>query len=141
MKELNKAVQDLKVEVETPKKMQMEKSWTWKNLNKKWSITDVSITNRIQDIEERISGIEDTLEETDTTVKKIIQNIENLNPKHPGNSGLNEITKFKNNQNREEQKFPAQRTWKCLQQNHRRKLPQHKEGDDHKSTRSLHKTK
>jgi uncharacterized coiled-coil protein SlyX len=46
------------------------------NLGKRSGITDVSITNRIQEIEERISGLEDTVEEIDTTVKKF-QNIKN----------------------------------------------------------------
>jgi uncharacterized coiled-coil protein SlyX len=37
----------------------------------KWSgITDVSIDNRIQEIEERISGVEDTIENIDTNVKE-----------------------------------------------------------------------
>ena len=31
---------------------------------------DLSITNRIQEIEERISDAEDTIESTDTTVKE-----------------------------------------------------------------------
>jgi hypothetical protein len=33
--------------------------------------TDVNITNRIKEIEERISGVEDIIEETDTIVKDI----------------------------------------------------------------------
>jgi hypothetical protein len=40
------------------------------NLGKRSSMTDVSITNRIQEIEERISGVEDSLEEIDTTAKE-----------------------------------------------------------------------
>ena len=32
--------------------------------------TDVSIINRIQEIEERIPGVEDTIEEIDTTMKE-----------------------------------------------------------------------
>jgi predicted nucleic acid-binding Zn-ribbon protein len=67
-KELNKAIQDLKVEVETIKKTQMETYLEMENLGKK--LTDVSFTNKIQQIEERISGVEDTVEEIDTTVKK-----------------------------------------------------------------------
>ena len=63
-------------------------------------IIDVSVTNRIQEIEERISGVEDTVEEIDTTVK--IQNIKTPNTKHPGNSGHNEKTKSKNSWNRGE---------------------------------------
>ena len=41
-----------------------------KNLGKGSGITDVSITNRIQEIEEGISGVEDTIEEIDTTFKE-----------------------------------------------------------------------
>ena len=33
-------------------------------------VIDASITNRIQEIEERISGAEDTIENIDTTVKE-----------------------------------------------------------------------
>ena len=62
VKELNKAIQDLKVEVETIKKTQMEANLEMENLGKTSGITDVSIINRIQDIEERSSGIEDTAE-------------------------------------------------------------------------------
>ena len=41
------------------------------NLGKRSGITNVSITNRIQEKEEeRISGVEDTIEEIDTTVKE-----------------------------------------------------------------------
>ena len=35
--------------------------------------TDVSIINRIQEIEERIPGAEDTIENTDTTVKENVK--------------------------------------------------------------------
>ena len=101
VKELNKQIQDLKVEVETIKKPQMEANLEMKNLGKRSEITDVSITNRIQEIEERISGVEDTVEEMDTTVKKI-QNIKTPNPKHSGNPGHNEKTKSKNNWTRGE---------------------------------------
>jgi hypothetical protein len=41
-----------------------------KNVGKRARNTDVSITNRIQEIEERISGIEDTTEDIDITVKE-----------------------------------------------------------------------
>jgi hypothetical protein len=39
------------------------------NLGKKSGAIDASITNRIQEIEERISGAEDTRENIDTTKK------------------------------------------------------------------------
>jgi predicted nucleic acid-binding Zn-ribbon protein len=63
VKELNKVIQDIKVKVETIKKMQMEANLDMENLGKRSGTTDVSITNRIQDIEEKISGVEDTVEE------------------------------------------------------------------------------
>ena len=40
------------------------------NLEKRLGITDASITNGIQEMEEKISGVKDMLEETDTTVKE-----------------------------------------------------------------------
>ena len=40
------------------------------NLGKRAGVTDASITNRIQEMEERISGIEDTIENIDTAVKE-----------------------------------------------------------------------
>jgi hypothetical protein len=69
-KELNKVIQDLKVEVETIKKTQMETNLEMENLGKMSAITDVSITNRIQEIEERISGEEDMVEEIETIDKE-----------------------------------------------------------------------
>ena len=42
-------------------------------LGKRSGGTDVSITNRIQEIEKRTSGIEDTIEDIDTTVKENTQ--------------------------------------------------------------------
>jgi uncharacterized protein YaaN involved in tellurite resistance len=69
VKELNKTTQDLKMEVETIKKSQREASLKIENLGKKSGSIDVSFTNRIQEMEERISGAEDTIENIDTTVK------------------------------------------------------------------------
>jgi hypothetical protein len=47
VKELNKVIHDLKVEVETIMKTQMEKKQEMENLEKRSGITDLSITNRI----------------------------------------------------------------------------------------------
>jgi hypothetical protein len=60
------------VEVETIKLTQMEAKnvLEMENLGKWSGITDVSITNRTQEIEERISGLEDTEEEIDPTLKE-----------------------------------------------------------------------
>ena len=69
MKELNKTDQDLKMEIETLKKTQRETNLEMENLGKRSGVTDESITNRIQEIEERISGIENIIEDSDTTDK------------------------------------------------------------------------
>ena len=57
---------------------------------------------QVQETEERISGIEDAIEDMSTTVKenKTVRKVSN--PKHPGNSGHNEKTKPKNNRNKRE---------------------------------------
>ena len=73
VKELNKTIQDLKMEVETIKKSQRETTLEIENLGKKSGAIDASITNRIQEIEERISGAEDTIEKTDTTIKENVK--------------------------------------------------------------------
>jgi hypothetical protein len=54
VKGLNKAIQDIKVAVEIIKKTQMEENLKMENSGKRSGITYVSITNRIQEIEERI---------------------------------------------------------------------------------------
>ena len=68
MKELNKAIQDQKIE--TIKKTKMEANMEMEILGKRSGIIDVSITNRIQEIEERISHVDNTVEDIDTTVKE-----------------------------------------------------------------------
>jgi chromosome segregation ATPase len=70
VKELKKTTQDLKMEVESIKKSQRETALEIENLGKRSGVIDTSITNRIQEIEERISGAEDTIENMDTTVKE-----------------------------------------------------------------------
>ena len=66
---MKKAIQDPKMEVETIKKAQMEATLEMENLGKRLGTTDVSINNRIQEIEERISSIDNTLED-DTAGKE-----------------------------------------------------------------------
>jgi predicted nucleic acid-binding Zn-ribbon protein len=67
---MNKTIQDLKLEIETIKKSQIETTLELENLGKRSGVIHASITNRIQEIEERISGEEDTIENIDTTVKE-----------------------------------------------------------------------
>ena len=66
---MNKTIQDLKMEVETIKKSERETTLEIENLGKRSGFIDANITNKMQEIEERISGAEDTMENIDTTVK------------------------------------------------------------------------
>lgn len=79
VKELKKVIQDLKVLIETIKKTQMEANLEMENLGKRSGITDVRITNRIQEIEERIPGVEGPVEEM-TQLSKKAQNIKKKKP-------------------------------------------------------------
>jgi predicted nucleic acid-binding Zn-ribbon protein len=60
--ELNKTIQDRKREIDTIKKTQSEATLEIENL-------DASISNRIQEMEERISGAEDSIENIGTSTK------------------------------------------------------------------------
>ena len=86
--ELNKTIQDLKMEVETIKKSQKETILQIENLGKSPGAIDASISNRMQEIEERISGADDTIENIDTAVKEnaeckklLTQNIQEIQDK------------------------------------------------------------
>ena len=87
--ELNKTIQDLKMEVETMKKTQRETTLEIENLGKKSGTIDVSISNSIQEMEERISDAEDSIENNQRKWKMQ----KDPNSKHPGNPGHNEKTK------------------------------------------------
>jgi hypothetical protein len=70
VKELNKTIQDeKKMEVETVKKSESETTLEIKNLGKRSGVIDVSISNRIQEIEKRISGAKDNRENMGIIVK------------------------------------------------------------------------
>ena len=60
---MNKTVQDLKMEIEAIKKIKMETTLEMENPGKRTRTIDASTTNVIYEMEERISGIEDTIEE------------------------------------------------------------------------------
>jgi chaperonin cofactor prefoldin len=68
--ELNKTIQDVKIKVETIKKTQREITLKIEILGKKSGVTDASITNRIQEMEERISDAEDSKQNMDTRIKE-----------------------------------------------------------------------
>ena len=56
-KERNKTVQDLKVEIDSIKKTQIEGNLKMKNLGTQVENSEVSLPNRIQEMEERMSDI------------------------------------------------------------------------------------
>jgi prefoldin subunit 5 len=51
---MNKTIHDLKMEIETIKKLQRETTLELENLGKRLGTIGASITNRMQEIEERI---------------------------------------------------------------------------------------
>jgi len=59
VKESKKKIRHLKMKIETIKKAQRETTIEVENLGKRSGVIHASITNRIQEIEERISGAED----------------------------------------------------------------------------------
>jgi hypothetical protein len=86
------------MEIEPIKESQMETTLEMENPIKKSGASNASIMNRIQEREEKISGIEDTIEDIDSSLKEN-KSIKSHNPKHPANSGHNENTTPKNNIN------------------------------------------
>jgi chromosome segregation ATPase len=68
--ELNKNIEDIKREVDTIKKTQSEATMELEILKKKSGTIDVSISNGIQEMEERISVAEDSIENISTTIKE-----------------------------------------------------------------------
>jgi chromosome segregation ATPase len=88
MMELNKTIQDLKKEVNTIKKTQSESMLEIEHLEKKSGTIDSSISNRIQEMEDRISGAEDSIGNMDTTIKEngkrkkiLTQNVQEIQDK------------------------------------------------------------
>jgi len=80
-----KQVKELKMEIEAIKKAQRETTLDIENQRKRQGAIDTSSTNRIQEIEERISEGEDSIEIIDTSVKdnvkrkkQLVQNIEEI---------------------------------------------------------------
>ena len=70
---MNKTIQDLKTEVESIQKSQRKTTLDIENIGKRPGVIDSSITNKVKEIEKRISGAEDTIENIDTIVKENIQ--------------------------------------------------------------------
>ena len=68
--EMNKTTLDLKREVDTIKKTQSEAMLEIETLGKKCETIDADISNRIQEMEERILGAEDSIQNISTTIKE-----------------------------------------------------------------------
>jgi hypothetical protein len=68
--ELNKTIQNPKGEVETIKETKSKTTLEIENLGKKAGTIDTSISNRIQEMDERISGEDDSIENMGTTIKE-----------------------------------------------------------------------
>ena len=67
---MNKTILDVKREVDTIKKTESEATLEIETLGKKSGTIDASINNRIQEMEERISGAQDSIENISTTIKE-----------------------------------------------------------------------
>jgi hypothetical protein len=91
-KELNKVIHDLKIEIETLVKTQREKALEIENLGKRAVVSEASITKRIQEIYERISGVGDRHNSQGKYKKQKVPN-----SKHSINPGHNEKTEPKSN--------------------------------------------
>ena len=70
IKQVMETVQELKTEMEAMKKTQNEGRLDMENLGKRTETTESSITNRIQEMEERISESEDTIEKINALIKE-----------------------------------------------------------------------
>ena len=70
IKQVMESVQEVKTEMEAVKKTQTEGQLDMENLGKRTETTESSLTNRIQEIEERISDYEDTIEKINALTKE-----------------------------------------------------------------------
>jgi hypothetical protein len=77
------------MELETMKETQRKTILEIEILGKKSGHIDVSITNRIQEMEERISGAEDSIETINPRIKENAKCKKDADSKHPGNTGHN----------------------------------------------------
>jgi exonuclease VII small subunit len=143
--ELNKTIEDLKMEVETMKKTQRETTLEIESLEKKSGTIDKSISNRIQEMEEKISSAEDSIENMDRTIKtnskckKILtQNTQEIQDtmRRPNLRiiGIDESEDF-------QLKGPVNIINKIKKENFPNLKKKKKKEDDHEHTRSLQNSK
>ena len=133
-------VQDLKTKIATIKKTQTKGILDIQNLGK-WTVTiKASITNRKKEIEEIISGIEDTIESIDSLVKENIKSNKFLT------QNIHEIWDVTERSSLriiwiEGEELQLKGTENIFNKNHRKKLSQLKEEYPYEGTRSLQNTK
>jgi cell fate (sporulation/competence/biofilm development) regulator YmcA (YheA/YmcA/DUF963 family) len=97
--ELYKTNQDIKREVDTIKKTQSEAKLEIETLGKKSGTIDTSISSRIQEMEQRISGAEDSIENHRHNNQRTYKIQKDPKSKHSANPGHNEKTKSTDNRN------------------------------------------
>jgi hypothetical protein len=100
VKETNTTIQNVKMEIETIKKSQRERTLELENLGIRSHRCKHQQQNT-RDRRESISGVEDSIENIDTSQRKCKKQ-KAPNPKHPGNPEHNEKTKLKDNRYRRE---------------------------------------
>ena len=104
-------------------KSQSETTLEIENLWNISAVIDTSITNRIQEIEDRISGAEDTTKKHLHNSQRKCKTQKTPIPGNSGNPGHNKKSKPKDDRNRRKQKVQSQMANKHLQQNYIRKPP------------------
>ena len=140
IKQVMESVQELKTEMEAVRKTQSEGRLDMENLGKRMETTESSLTNSIQEIEERVSDYEDTIVKINSLTKK------NSKSNKFSSQNIQELwdtikkTKSKNNRSRRRRRIADQRSRKYTQQNYRRKLPQSKERYPYEGSRSIQNT-
>jgi hypothetical protein len=129
------------MEIETKKKSQRETTLKLENLGKRSGVIDASITNRIQEIEERISGVENTIENIVTTIKEnakskklLTQNIQEIQ-----DTMRRPILRIIGIEESEDSQLKG--PVNIFNKNYRRKLLKPKEKNAHEHTRSLQNSK
>jgi Fe2+ transport system protein B len=97
-------------EIELPRKTQTEIKLERKNLDFQTNASEISFTNQSQNLDERISGVDDNIEEKARLVKENAKSIkkkiqtQNIQKK----MGYHEKTKPLNNRNREKRRNSSQ---------------------------------
>ena len=140
IKQVVETVQELKAEMETMNKTQSEGQLDMDNRGKQTETSEASITNRIQEIEERISDYEDTIEKINALNK------ENSKSNKFSSQNIQEIwdiikkNKSKKNRGRRRRRIADQMPRKYIEQNYGRKLPQPKERYQYEGSRSIQNT-